>query len=125
MHPVNIQNKTRSLKQPIQARFCDTFFCRLKGLMFSSNIAIEDGLLLVENRDSRLDAAIHMFFVSYDLAVIWINGQKQVVDKCIAKSWRPFYMPSAPARYILEIHPDHIQDFLIGDSIEFLEKQVD
>jgi len=124
MRQVTIHNKSHPLKQPIQACFCDTFFCRLKGLMFSHVISSETGLLLVESRDSRLDAAIHMFFVNYDLAIIWINGQKQVVDKRVAYRWRPFYMPAAPARYILEIHPDHIQDFYIGDIIDFRDEQI-
>jgi uncharacterized membrane protein (UPF0127 family) len=122
MRQVKIQNTTHPLNQPLEACFCDTFLCRLKGLMFSSNISTEAGVLLVERRDSRLDAAIHMFFVNYELAVIWINGQKQVVDKRVAYRWRPFYMPSVSARYILEIHPNRIHDFLIGDIIDFRDE---
>ena len=90
--------------------------------MFSSSIATGNGLLLVEGRDSRLDAAIHMFFVNYDLAVIWINDQKKVVDSCIARRWRSFYMPAKPARYILEMHRDHFQDFSIGDIVDFRDE---
>jgi uncharacterized membrane protein (UPF0127 family) len=121
MREVAISNQARPLSQPIIARFCNSFFCRLRGLMFTRPIAPGVGLLLVEDRDSRLDAAIHMFFVDYDLAIIWINQQKIVTDTCLARRWRPFYMPKKPARYILEVHPEHLSAFQSGDSVHFTD----
>jgi uncharacterized membrane protein (UPF0127 family) len=103
----------------LQALYCDSFLCRLRGLMFRSSLAPGQGLLLVEGRDSRLDTAIHMLFVFMDLAVIWINSEKVVVDSVLARAWRPAYAPRQPARYILEIHPDRLNEFKIGDKIEF------
>lgn len=87
--------------------------------MFRSSLSPDQGLLLVEARDSRLDTAIHMFFVFMDLAVIWINSEKVVVDTVLARAWRPAYAPRQPARYILEIHPARLGEFKIGDHIEF------
>ena len=52
--------------------------------MFRSSLANDEGLLLVEARDSRLDTAIHMLFVPMDLAVIWINSKYSVVDTVLA-----------------------------------------
>jgi uncharacterized membrane protein (UPF0127 family) len=60
-----------------------------------------------------------MLFVSFDLCVIWVNSRLQVVDKVLAKSWRPAYFSKQPARYVLEIHPDRWGDFEIGDGVEF------
>jgi len=99
--------------------FCDSFLCRLRGLMFRSSLGRDEGLLLVEGRDSRLDSSIHMFFVPFDLAVFWIDSSLTVVDKVIARSWKPAYLSKAPARYILEIHPDRWEDYQIGDKVEF------
>ena len=87
--------------------------------MFRKRLALDDGLLLVEKRDSRLDTSIHMFFVPFDLAVFWINSEMIVVDKIIAKSWHPAYFPKADAKYTLEIHPDRFGDYEIGDKVEF------
>ena len=87
--------------------------------MFRSRLAHEQGLLLVEARDSRLDTSIHMLFVFMDLAVIWINSENRVVDSVLARSWRPVYAPRQPAKYILEIHPDRLDEFKIGDRVEF------
>ena len=42
-----------------------------------------------------------------------------MVDKVIAKPWRPAYFPAEAARYTLEIHPDRFADYTIGDRVEF------
>jgi uncharacterized membrane protein (UPF0127 family) len=94
--------------------------CRLRGLMFRDCLDPDDGLLLVQGgRDSRIDASIHMLFVPFDLNVVWINTDMTVVDKIIARAWRPAYVPAKPACYILEIHPDRWDDYQIGDKVEF------
>lgn len=87
--------------------------------MFRPRLNPDEGLLLVEKRDSRLEASIHMLFVPFDLAVFWINSEMKVVDKVIAKSWQPAYIPKEHARYILEIHPERWEDYGIGDTVEF------
>ena len=80
---------------------------------------MQRGLLLVQKRDSRMDAAIHMLGVFFDLGIVWINEAGQVVDTCLARSWRLAYVPKQPARYILEIHPDRLSEFNIGDQVRF------
>ena len=87
--------------------------------MFRKRLLLTEGLLLVEKHDSRLDTSIHMLFVPFDLAVFWINAEMTVVDKVIAKSWRPAYFPKTEAKFTLEIHPDRIRDYEIGDKVEF------
>lgn len=89
--------------------------------MFRKNIALDEGLLLVQNRDSKSESSIHMLAVSMDLGVIWINSGLNIVDKIIAKSWRPAYFPAQPAMYTLEIHPDRISEFNIEDKVSFNE----
>lgn len=114
-----IKNLTKVIDTPAQVGYCDSFLCRLRGLMFRPSLGLDEGLLLVEKRDSRLDTSIHMFFVPFDLAVFWINSDMVVVDKVIARSWRPAYFPKADARYTLEIHPDRWGNYEIGDKVEF------
>ena len=117
--PIFVNNLKQSLAKPARVGYCDSFLCRLRGLMFRSRLALDKGLLLVQSRDSRLDSSIHMFFVPFDLAVFWINSKMEVVDKVIARSWRPAYFPKTEAKYILEIHPDRFNDYNIGDHVEF------
>jgi uncharacterized membrane protein (UPF0127 family) len=114
----------RNLNQPdrshARVKYCDSFLCRFRGLMFRSHLDPDDGLLMVqEQRDSRVESSIHMLFVPFDLNVVWINSDLRVVDKVIAKAWRPAYFPKAPACYILEIHPQRWEDYQTGDKVEF------
>jgi uncharacterized membrane protein (UPF0127 family) len=119
MKTIQLEDKTRPLANPLNAVYCDSFLCRLRGLMFRSSLASDQGLLLVERGDSRFDTAIHMLFVFMDLAVIWINSEMVVVDTVLARAWRPAYAPRQPAKYILEIHPDRLKEFQVGDLVAF------
>jgi len=116
---LSVQNKNRTITGPLHIQYCDTFFTQLRGLTFRSHLARDEGLLLVGKRDSRIDSSIHMLFVQFDLAVIWIDSAMQVVDKVLAKTWRPAYFSKQPARYVLEIHAARWGDFEIGDRVEF------
>jgi uncharacterized membrane protein (UPF0127 family) len=117
---ITVRNQNQPDLSPAHVKYCDSFLCRLRGLTFRDRLEPEDGLLLVQGqRDSRLDSSIHMLFVPFDLTVVWINTDMTVVDKVIAKSWRPAYFPAKPACYILEIHPNRWEDYQIGDKVEF------
>ena len=79
----------------------------------------ESGLLLVEERDSRINAAIHMLGVFFDLGIVWINADHKVVDRRKAHAWISVLMPSQPARFVLEIAPERLEEFQIGDEVSF------
>jgi hypothetical protein len=116
---ITVRNLSRPIQAPPRIQWCESFVCRLRGLMFRSRLDPGEGILLGISRDSRLDSSIHMFFVPFDLAVVWINSDLRVVDRLIAKPWRPAYFPAEAARYTLEIHPDRFGDYNIGDKVEF------
>lgn len=116
---ISIDNENRRIDSPLRIKYCDTFLTQLRGFTLRPHLAADEGLVLVGKRDSRLDSSIHMFFVSFDLAVVWINSNMQVVDKVLAKSWKPAYFSKQPAKYVLEVHPDRWGDFQIGDTVRF------
>ena len=114
-----VRNLNQQDRSPARVKYCDSFLCRLRGLMFRKRLEPDDGLLLVQGkRDSRIDTSIHMLFVPFDLTVVWINTDMTVVDKIIAKAWRPAYAPAKPACFILEIHPERWDDYQVGDKVE-------
>jgi uncharacterized membrane protein (UPF0127 family) len=119
MHIVRIQNLSHPYPNPISATLCDSFWSRFRGLMLAAPLKLDEGALLVESADNRLDSAIHMLFMNFDIAAIWINSQFHVVDARLARKWRPFYVPQAGARYILETHIQHLDQFQVGDLVEF------
>jgi uncharacterized membrane protein (UPF0127 family) len=123
MHQVVIRNLNRPDLEPINAVFCDTFFCRLRGLTFHKPLIRTEGLLLVQKKNSRIDSSIHMIGVNFPLAIIWINQLNEIVDTCLALPWRLAYFPRYTARYVLELSAERITDFSTGESIS-IEKSV-
>lgn len=119
MDDVLVVNQSQSLTMPLMAGYCASFLCRLKGLMFRRNIPNDWGLLLAYQKDSKRDTAIHMLFVPFDLGVVWINKAGEVVDIAVAKKWIGIKTPKKPACYILEIVPQRITEFKIGDKVTF------
>ena len=116
---IAIENRNRPVNGDLRIKYCDTFLTQLRGFTFRPRLGQEEGLLLVGKRDSRIDSSIHMLFVNFDLAVVWINSELQVVDKILARAWRPAYFSRQPATYVLEVHPQRWEDFQLGDSLSF------
>ena len=119
MRCLSVFNISKPLAMPIKAKYCKDYFCKLRGLMFQQQFDKYSGLLLVDDRESRLNVTIHMFFMFCDITVIWINSQLTVVDIQMARSWPLLYIPRSPACYVLETHPERLTDFHIGDRLLF------
>jgi uncharacterized membrane protein (UPF0127 family) len=99
--------------------WCDSFFSRLRGLMFRRVLGENEGIVLVERRESRLDTSIHMLFMFFSIAVVWLDSKFRVVDVRLAKPWRLFYAPRAPAQYVIEASPSLLEKISIGDELIF------
>jgi uncharacterized membrane protein (UPF0127 family) len=96
---------------------CDTFWRRLRGLMFRRTLAEDRVYLFVERRESVAGTAIHMLFVFFSIGVVWLDGGKRVVDKALARPFRPYYAPRSPAQYYVEGHPSLLERVNVGDQL--------
>jgi uncharacterized membrane protein (UPF0127 family) len=115
------RNETRG-EQLLRVRHCSSFPSRLRGLTFRRAIDEDEGILLVGRRESRADAAIHMFFVFFPIAVVWLDKNGKIVDTMLARPFHPFYAPRAPARDVLEGPPSLLEKVDIGDCVRFEEQ---
>ena len=115
-----LDNETSPLRALLNIKYCDSFLCQLRGFTFRRAIGENEGLVLVQKRDSRMDSSIHMLAVFTPLAVFWINSDHVVVHKKLALPWRLAYFSPEPARYVLEINPDHLDLFEIGHKVKFI-----
>ena len=113
------RNETRGEEVLGRVRRCASFLCRLRGLTFRRTLDGDEGLLLVGQRESRADAAIHMFFVFFPIAAVWLDGEGRVVDAQLARPFRPLYVPAAPARDVLEGPPALLERVGVGDHLHF------
>ena len=111
------RNETRGERLLERVRRCASFSCRLRGLTFRRRLGDDEGLLLVGRRESRAGTAIHMFFVFFPIAAVWLDGDGQAVDVRLARPFRPLYVPRAPARDVLEGPPALLERVRIGDQL--------
>lgn len=102
---------------PLRVRRCDTFICRLRGLMFRRSLDPEEALLFVAEAEGRLGVAIHMFFVFFSIGVVWLDAAGGVVDAKVARPFGPFYAPRGPARYFLEGPPELVDWVAVGEVL--------
>ena len=122
--PISILNQ-RAQVLVNQVALCNTPFSRLLGLMFRKRIDQDEALLfdfkgegrMASGRDTRFGSAVHMFFVFFPIACIWLNEDFEVVDRVIAKPFRPFYAPKRRARYLLECHPKVFSKVEVGERL--------
>ena len=112
-------NHTSPFSRPIEVVICSTFFTKLRGLMFQKKISPFSGIVLLEERDSVINSAIHMLFMSFDICVVWVNKKGRVVDRQLARRWHVLYKPAKPACLTLELHTSHMKDFKIGDKVSY------
>ena len=103
------------------ARWCSSRLCRLRGLQFRRNLKSGEALILVKDKDSIANTSIHMFFVFFPIAAIWINSKGKVTSAQLAKPWRPYYASPEPATFVLETSPDFLDKVAIGDNLDFAE----
>jgi len=112
-----VENRTQGKLVLARVKWCQSFACRLRGLMFRRHLSPDEGLLLVENQVSIAATAIHMFFVFFPIAAIWLDDSFRVVDKTLARPFRPFYASRTPARYVLEAVPAVLDRVTVGDQL--------
>jgi uncharacterized membrane protein (UPF0127 family) len=116
-----VENRTQGRVVLARVRWCKSFMCRLRGLMFRRRLPADEGLLLVENKASIAATSIHMFFVFFPIAAIWLDDAFRVVDKTLARPFRPLYASRLPARYVLEAAPEALDCITIGDQLHIGE----
>jgi uncharacterized protein len=117
------ENQTQGLTLIQRVHRADSFVSRLRGLTFRRQLGAGEGLLLVGRRESRADAAIHMFFVFFPIGVLWLDAQDCVVDKVVAHPFRPFYVPRFPAKSVLECRPEVVERVNIGDRLRLVSQE--
>ena len=120
---MTILNLNKNIVVASKVKIADTFFKRLLGLMFRKK---PHPLLISFNKEGRISASIHMFFVRFGLDVVWLDKEFKVVD--LREEIKPFslkiYFPRGKANYVLELPCEGIKrgKIEIGDLLQVLEE---
>jgi len=116
-----IINTTKNRIIAKKTTLCRIFFSKMLGLMFSAKSKIKNkAMIFIFDKEQKV--SIHMFFVFYNIDVLWLNKHKQVVEM---KTLHPFniYYPKRIAKYIIELESGTIKKTKtrIKDKIKFHE----
>jgi uncharacterized protein len=120
---VTIRNANTEAVVLHKAEWTAGFWGHFKGLMLRRNLPDDEGLLFVYGRESKADTSIHMLFMLFPIATIWMDKNRVVVDKVLAKQWRPAYVPRQPAQYFIEARPLVLDRVQVGDQLRFDDLQ--
>jgi len=124
MQSFKVTNKSNEKAISLHLGVCDTFLTRLRGLMFTGSIPGDGGLLFVNPAEDRINSAIHMFFMSIDLAIIWVDSTGKIVDKVLARRWKTLAAPAENAKYIIETHADRYDEYNRGDLLDITDETI-
>lgn len=102
---LKINNKEYEFKS------CNTFFSKLRGLMFSKK---KNLIFIFQVREKPL---IHMFFVFYPITTIFLDEFYNILDHKILYPFQ-IYLPKQKFKYLLEI-PEKIEN---PNKVYFIDK---
>jgi len=107
-----------------KVKYCDTFFSKVLGLMFSKKLKADEGLLIVARREGRESTMIHMLNVFFPLNVFWLNNEFKVVDKQVAYPFELLLIPKNKAKYVLEVAKGVLDRVKIGSKFTIESKDL-
>jgi uncharacterized membrane protein (UPF0127 family) len=99
---MQLKNHTKNTTLAKHYRLCRSAVSKARGLMFTSESAVEQNALVFEfNRPAR--QGMHMFFVFYPIDVVFLDEKKRVVDT--RENFRPFtiYNSAEKSKYVIEL----------------------
>ena len=102
-----IYNKTTKENININLKYADTYFKRLKGLMFKKNI--DYGLVFIIKAKNRFSSGIHTSFMKFNIDVYFLDENLKIFDIQTLKPWEK-YTPLKKADYIIEFEENKIKN---------------
>ncbi len=110
-----IKNTTKKTLIAKNAKVCKSIFSKTFGLMFSK----KKSLIFIFNKEKIIP--LHMFFVFYQIEILFLDKNKKVVE--MKKNFSPFtfYDPKNKSKYVIELPIGAIKNSKteIKDAIEF------
>jgi uncharacterized membrane protein (UPF0127 family) len=118
-------NQTTGQVLASHVRVCDTFWRRLRGLMFRRALAPDQVYLFRWGAPSRAEAIIHSLFVFFPFAVLWLDAEDRVVDGRLVRPFALWVAPKSPASCFVEGAPGLLDVVRLGDQVVHRAQQRD
>lgn len=115
-----LKNRTKSVTISGDCEFADSLWKRGRGLMFRRRL--ERPVIFIFPFLSRVDSAIHSFFVFFPFDAVFLDERKRVVDvRHGIRPFTPFVMPAEKAKYLVEMPAGlaRKKKIEVGDALSF------
>ena len=114
-----IKNQTQNTILARHCRVADTFFTRLKGLLWSKPLQAGEGLLL------KNEKSIHTFFMSFAIDVVYIDRALKIIRLDLTMPPQKIGPYVSQSAYILELPAGAIRESNsgVGDQLWFVVEQ--
>ena len=100
-----------------QVRLCDTFWRRLRGLMFRRALDPGEVYLFRWGRASKAEATIHSLFCFFPFAVLWLDAEQRLVEGRLVRPFALVVAPRCAASSFVEGAPGLLSKVHLGDRI--------
>ena len=100
-------------------RHASGFFGNLKGLMFEQEENFDYALVFTLSDEARWGASVHMMFMNFPIGIVFLDSEKNVVDKAELRPWTLNYTPKAAAKYFIEMPAGIGKQVKIRDRLEW------
>ena len=105
-----------------RAKWCQNFWCHFSGLMLRRSLPEDEGLLFVFRRQNVAETTIHMLFMFFSIAAVWIDNEGSCSGCQTRQTLAACLCPAKAARYLIEARPVVLERVKVGDRLTFDEK---
>jgi len=107
----------RNQQEVCNCYIADSFFKRFKGLMLADPLLDNEGLFLDKTN------SIHMFFMKYEIDVIFLDKDNKVIDMINSMKRRRVSKIYKNCKSVVELKSKSLLnlDIVLGDKLIFLE----
>jgi uncharacterized protein len=93
---------------------------KVRGLMFSKPLKRGEAIILEAKDEGIIETTLHMLFVFYPIDILWLNKKLEIVDiKRKVMPFKPWIVPRAPAKFVVEMKSGAAKTLRIGDVLKF------
>jgi len=112
-----LYNNSKKKQVISKVKYADSIALQAKGLMFERKKNFDYALVFPFPRETRAGASIHMFFVFFPIAAVYLNSKMVVVDIAVLKPFALNYTPKKPAAYLIEMPVLAGKKIAVGDKL--------
>lgn len=92
---------------------------RMKGLMFEDEKKFNYALVFTSPNEGKLESSLHMMFVFFPIAAVFLDSNKIVVDKTTLTPFTVNYTPKKAAKYVIELPVKEAKVIKIKDKVSW------